>query len=176
MNIFEDLVEDLKKENLLDDNSNDYNHLGNNIYVYQKPANNKTSNVSIIEATTFEDKKTLKIPDFKKTLPLNFKTETEEPEITEQKQTEPQIVFTDESIQISIETAKKPQRRKVPVKNKKKTRYCKNCLVIVPRHRLSCRFCGEKIAGSYFYYYLALIPIFLLFAGLIAVLIIKNYT
>lgn len=159
--MFEDLVEDLKKENLLDDSVNSYSNVGNNIFVYKSVKTDKKVNLVVNEVNQLFKQSTPKFSNF--TLNIqpqidNFANETPAQE---------------NSSVVEADSTKK--LRKVPIKNKRKSRYCKTCMIGVPRHRLSCRFCGEKIAGSYFYYYLALIPLILSLLGLITVLIIKNY-
>ena len=160
MNLFEDLVEDLKKENLLDDTVNTYNNVGNNIFVYKSSKSEKTPNLEIKESSRpFDDLKP-KVSNF--TLNIQPQIDSFANEISAKQKNS------------LTETEPVKKLRKTPTKNKRKSRYCKNCLVAVPHHRLTCRFCGEKIAGSYFYYYLTLIPAILLFLGIIAVFIIKN--
>ena len=174
VNLFEDLVEDLKKENLLDDSVSAYSNLGNNVFVYRNSKVEQTSNLALTDFSVIYEKPSLKISNLKESIAANLETPAadfliESPaayKIEDQTQNKANQLMQD-----GIETNK---RRKIQIKSKKKGRYCKTCLIGVPRYRISCKFCGEKVSGSYFYYLLILFPILLLLFTILVFFITKK--
>lgn len=174
MNLFEDLVEDLKKENLLDDSVSAYSNLGNNVFVYRSPKSEKTSNIALTDFSVIYEKPSLKISNLKEALSANLPPPIEEfnlESIVENNTEDFPLMDLNQSMQDSGE---QPKKRKVQIKTKKKGRYCKTCLIGVPRYRVTCKFCGEKVSGSYFYYFLILFPILLLLSAILVFFITKK--
>lgn len=174
MNLFEDLVEDLKKENLLDDNVSAYSNLGNNVFVYRSPKSEKTSNLALTDFSVIYEKPSLKLSNLKETLSVNLQPKIDEITIQPVLENNQEDLSLNESNQTMQDNSEPTKRRKVQIKTKKKGRYCKTCLIGVPRYRISCKFCGEKVSGSYFYYFLILFPILLLLFAILLLFITKK--
>lgn len=159
MNVFEDLVADLQKENLLDAGI-----VGGHGSFASNSANPETApNYFFKEVLTFGDN-TKVAPEVSSEI---------QPDKSSNKNPQSFIPNVTETLSAN-ETQKR--LRKVQIKTKKKGRYCKTCLIGVPHYRLRCKFCGEKIPGSYLYYFLVL---FALIAGLVIfslIIISKNYS
>lgn len=175
MNLFEDLVEDLKKENLLDDSISAYSNLGNNVFVYRNSKVEQTSNLALTDFSVIYEKPSLKISNLKETIAANLETQAAEFLIESPAEYKIEDQTQDKANQLMQDGIETNKRRKVQIKSKKKGRYCKTCLIGVPRYRLRCRFCNEKVHGGYLYYFLILLPIILLSLAILAILFGKKF-
>lgn len=162
MNLFEDLVADLQKENLLDSGVN----TGDYLISPNLPKVETISNPIFKEISSFYDGSAVKRSKVKEVLPEN------PPVISNEEFLSPPINYTPE---LPLSPEKPRKIRKVQIKPKKKGRYCRTCMIKVPYYRLRCRFCGEKVAGGGFYYLLILLSIISLLAVFFLIIANKTY-
>lgn len=164
MNLFEDLVADLQKENLLDEGvyTGDYSFSSNLSKV------ETISNPVFKEISGFYDGSAVKMSRVKEVFPAP---------------STPSLILNEESLSPPTDYVaklpllpEKPRKvRKVHLKAKKKGRYCKNCMISVPLYRLRCRFCDKKVAGGGFYYLLTFLSIIALLAVFFIIISNKTY-
>lgn len=168
MNLFEDLVTDLQRENLLDDGVNETFNFNDNLTL---PKFETISNSVFKEVSTFYDSSGIKQREFKDFLPEKYFNQAQP--VISNEITSAIPVNYDPVLLLSPEPPKK--LRKVQIKSKKKGRYCKTCLIGVPYYRFRCRFCGERVAGTFYYYSVILLSIALLLAITFIVIANKTY-
>lgn len=172
MNLFEDLVTDLQKENLLDNGVNENYKLSDNWSSLNFSKVETTTNSVFKEFSTFYDNSAFKLPEFKEVLPEESSLNQAQSATSNNIETSIPV-NNDPVLLLSPEPPKK--LRKVQLKAKKKGRYCKTCLIGVPYYRSRCRFCGERIAGGFYYYSIILLSILTLLTLIFAIIANKTY-
>lgn len=143
MNLFEDLVADLQKENLLDDKLSFSNDLTGTSQSKSEPV----SKLFLVENfSEYEE------------LPANFFQKLEN--ISQNNQAGSLALSeVTEPVSRANNNPQPTKIRKVQSKNKRKGRYCKTCLVRVPFHRFRCKFCNEIVSGNLYYYSFILLSV-----------------
>ena len=168
MNLFEDLLEDLKKENLLDEGTNEAFVSGDNLIIPPDlPIVKTTSNSVFREVSTFYDNSSLKLSE--KSSTNSFQIQPAVPNDNENS-------FPVNYNPVLLLSPVQPRKlRKVQLKNKKKGRYCKTCLILVPYYRFRCRFCDEIVTEGFIYSLLIFFSIIVLFAVILVLIANKTY-
>lgn len=171
VNLFEELVADLKKENLLDSGFNENFEYSNNL-----------------TAPVFHKTETVFTKKVKESAPIQKPSITIQPlaEITPDKITEIKAASITNEINESgdlnynpvllLHPVKKTAQPKVEIKPKQKGRFCQTCMISVPYHRFSCKFCGERVTGKFVYYPLLILFAIILVAIFLIIVASKNYT
>lgn len=171
-NSFDELVADLQKENLLDGGLIDEFDNRNNLTepVFHKTETNftrKTKEIAPIK------KPSITIQPLAEIAPDNLLKINSAPEITNEINESGDLNYNPVLL---LHPVKKSAQQKVEIKTKQKGRFCKTCLIAVPYHRFSCKFCGERVTAKLIYY--PLLALFALILVLIFLIIIanKNFT
>jgi hypothetical protein len=172
VNLFDELVADLKKENLLDGGLNENSEYSNNLTA---PVFHKTE-------TDFTQKVKEIPPIQKPSITIQPLAEITPDKITEIKAASTNTNAISESGDLNynpvllLHPVKKAAQPKVEIKPKQKGRFCQTCLISVPYHRFSCKFCGERVTGKFVYYPLIILFTIILVAIFLIIVASKNYT
>ncbi|MEK7724874.1 MAG: hypothetical protein AAB336_11025 [Acidobacteriota bacterium] len=172
MNLFEDLVTDLQKEHLLDDGVNEH-HVFIDSWALPNPQKIETSSNSIFkEVSIYYGNSSVKIPNFKEVLPN--KSSMNQTQFVASNDLIPAPPANHDSV-LLLSPLPPKKLQKVQIKTKKKGRFCKTCLIAVPYYRFNCRFCGERVAGGFYYYSIILLSILTLLTLFFAIIVNKTY-
>jgi len=162
MTTFNNLVDDLMKENLLDDG----NYSASKRF-RKKTAPELPTSIELLQASTpdileLAEKHDLKLPDFSFFQPDNIL------EISPEDRT--RSVLPDSPPQATFRSTQNfiryQQTRPRPKKKKKGTKFCNHCELYMPFYSINCRFCNGRLTGSLSYY------LMMMFAGVIVALLL----
>lgn len=172
VNLFDELVADLKKENLLDSGFNENFEYSNNLTtpVFHKIEPLLTKAIKEVAAI---QKPSITLQPIKEALPENLGEIKFAPAITNEMNESGDLNYNPVLLLHPIKPAAQP---KVKIKPKQKGRFCQTCLISVPYHRFSCKFCGERVTGKFVYYPLIVLFAIILVAIFLFIIANKNYT
>ena len=164
MNLFEDLVSDLQKENLLDDGI----YTGDYSFSPKLSKVETFSNSVFKEISTLYDNSAVKLSKVKEVLP-----EKPAPSDFSNEVFYSPPISSDTELPLALVKPRKV--RKIKIEPKRKGRYCKNCMISVPFYRLRCRFCDQMVSGGFVYLLFILLSIFTLLAVFFFIIANKTY-
>ncbi len=171
MTTFNNLVEDLTKENLLDDRNYSARQKFRNKKVTDFPSSIellRTSTPDILELAENHD---LKLPDFSFFQPENIL------ELGQEDRIKP--VLTDSSAPGPFHSTEKfirfQQTRRKTKTQKKGAKFCQHCEIYMPFYTMNCRFCHGRLTAGLSYYLMIALGVVMIVLFLFIVLANKSY-
>jgi hypothetical protein len=172
MTTFNQLVADLKKENLLDDGIFFSSKQIGTAKVPDLPDSIELLNQSNPGLLNMVEKSELKLPDFSFLQTENVTDRIKEnPVRAVLPSPPPQVTFHSTQNFIRYQN----QRRRRTKSNKKGGKFCRHCELYMPFYLLNCRYCHEKLVGNLYYYSLIMFSSFILVLFVIFILSEKTY-